>query len=459
MIAFLGNLGLASRAPKLARLNLLSWWGTPDEKTVVMTMNRNDSGSLRWSLGAALLTSMALNGCHRRLHEDHAGPETPSATSNARDTPAMSPSTMPAASASGGPGVPGSASGAPVATGSASPGPAEPSADSARLKTYWGQVGAGRAATVKHNYASAIAAFDRALAVLPDDSRAYAERGYAQLLAKNYGLARDDFDRAAERTTDPNLLAQIWFNYGLTAEQEGRPKDAQSAFARSNEYNPTAEARAKLGDGPVCTARVTKTKEPEQGTRPLGSPTPGNFLSAFAVLAEGREPELKPTSIDQARSLLCPLGNCALAVNEGTPLRLKIGDTTIYGGVVNTADPELSVTPKLLVSKAGPCGVKETVSTRHQHPLHFRVASSYLTEQFKREDGVSCTEGSASCRRECVEGNRVVRDYLFQVTGKTVVLTVEQWASSNSKPAWDVSVEGTSARILGSGCDIHWDLQ
>jgi len=412
----------------------------------------NHQDRIRTRSLSAVLVFGALVACHRAAHEDGA-PEAASAK------PVTAASVKVAAQVGAGTNAGATASADVAVPASASAAPSDPAVDSARLKTYWAQVGAGRVATASKNYSAAIAAFDRALAALPDDARAYSERGYAQLLAKDYGLAREDFDRAAERTTDPKLLAQIWFNYGLTAEQEGRPKDAQSAFARSNQYNPTAEAGAKLGSGPVCTARVTTTKEPEQGTRVIASPAPGSFLSAFSVLAEGREPELKPTSVEQARSLLCPLGSCVLAPHEGTPLRLKIGDTTIYGGAINTADPDLSVTPKLLVSKAGPCGVKEVITTPHQQPLHFRVDLAYFTEQFKGANGAACTEGSASCRRECVEGNRVVRDYLFQVTGKEVMLTVEQWTSSNSKPPWDVSVEGTSARILGSGCDIHWDLQ
>lgn len=73
---------------------------------------------------------------------------------------------------------------------------------------------------------------------------------------------------------------------------------------------------------------------------------------------------------------------------------------------------------------------------------------------------VECTEASASsCVKRCVEGTTLVQDILFSVPGDECLLGIEQWALPGGKLPFDVSVTGTDARIVGSGCDISWDLK
>ena len=315
-------------------------------------------------------------------------------------------------------------------------------------------------ASVKKQYSDALAAFGRALDFLPDDARAYAERGYAQLLAKNYALARDDFDRAALRTDDSKLLAQVWFNYGLTAEQEGRPDDARSAFARSNELNPTNAAAAKLQGGSTCTARVSERKDIE---RTSSAPLPkggGDFLAAFQQLLAGRTADKTPSTVDEARSLLCATGDCVVTPGNGAPLRLKVGGEALYGAVIGLPDNGLRIFSNLTVAKSSPCGNSDTVTIRHQQPFQFHLERAQLVERFEGPAQSECTEAnSAQCTRRCVSGTTLVQDFLFNAAGSASRLLVEQWKTPSGRTPWEVSVTGTDGRILGSGCDIIWDLK
>jgi len=337
------------------------------------------------------------------------------------------------------------------------------SEDAVRLKKYWVAMGQGRVASVKKQYSQALEAFDRALALLPDDARAYAERGYAQLLAKNYGLARADFDRAVLRTEDPKLLAQIWFNYGLTAEQEGRADDAASAFARSNELNPTEAASAKIAGRPTCTARVSQRKDLEGKGRPApasASNGGGDFLLAFQRLLGDRTPDKTPSTADEARSLLCASGDCLVTPGNGAPIRLKVGDEALYGAVMGLPDHGLRIFSKLGVAKLCHCGTNDTFTIRHQEPLQFRIEQAQMVERFEGPGKSECTEANAAqCTRRCVSSTTLVQDFLFSAAGDEARLLVEQWKTPGGKTPWEVSVTGTDGRILGSGCDIVWDLK
>ncbi|MBN2194386.1 MAG: tetratricopeptide repeat protein [Polyangiaceae bacterium] len=315
-------------------------------------------------------------------------------------------------------------------------------------------------ATTKRAFPAALEGFGRALAVMPDDARAYAERGYAQLLAKNFRLAREDFDRAVERTDDRKLLAQIWFNYGLTAEEEGRAEDARSAFARSNEMNPTEAASKRLGGVPTCTARVTETK-PEEGAEESRRPS-GNvdWLGVFERMARTMNDVTRPATPDQARSLLCLRDDCRPEPDRGVAVRLQSERQTAYGVVIATSDGKLRPFARLFTATSGPCGSKSEATVIHQQPLQLHVESSQMLEHFTGLDGQDCKDGQGdSCVRQCRPGTTVIRDYLFNLSGTRVPLEVHQWTPPNGKAPWAVTVSGTDARIQGSGCNVSWSLE
>jgi hypothetical protein len=330
-------------------------------------------------------------------------------------------------------------------------------AEKDRLRNYWKEMAQGRFATTKKSFATAITAFDHALEAMPDDARAYAERGYAQLLAKNFRLARQDFDRAVERTDDRKLLAQIWYNYGLTADEEGRTKDALAAFARSNEMNPTAAAAKRLGGVPTCTARVTE-REGSEDAAP--ATVESDWLGVFDRLAQKIPQTTRPPSSEAARKLLCHETGCKLAPGEGQAISLQAGRRTSLSVVISLAEQKLRVFPGILAYKAGPCGSHKRATVVHQKPLQLHAESTQMLERFAHPDGSNCEEGSADdCVRKCRVGTTAVLDMLFSVSGEEIPLTVEQWAPPDGKAPWAVTVSGEDARIQGEGCNLSWSLQ
>lgn len=145
----------------------------------------------------------------------------------------------------------------PRAATSASVPTAASSADVAKRKAYLAALATGRRATSSGSLVAAIAAFDDALAIEKDDARAYAERGYARLVAGNIEEAATDLATASNLTQDPLLLAQIWFNRGLVDEKRPEPGNAVFDFFIANRLHPSAAARKKLAGKEVCNARST----------------------------------------------------------------------------------------------------------------------------------------------------------------------------------------------------------
>ena len=128
-----------------------------------------------------------------------------------------------------------------------------------KLAAYVHAIARGRKATLAKNWPEAIAAFDEALANKPRDARALAEKGYAELLAKNFHAAlRDLWDASA--TNDAKLGAQVWFNLGLVDEAMKKDDDALIAFWFANQLAPSKAAAAKIAGRAVCPVQVSRDR-------------------------------------------------------------------------------------------------------------------------------------------------------------------------------------------------------
>ncbi|WP_437835604.1 tetratricopeptide repeat protein [Sorangium sp. So ce1153] len=169
---------------------------------------------------------------------------------------------------------------APAPGGSAAALPGSPRVEAAPVdrEAYLGALGQGRAAARKGRYAEAIAAFDRALAAMPHEPRALAERGHARMrLGADLDAAAADLQRAEQLGPDDKLAAQIWYNLGLLDELRGEAELARAAFARSFLLSPTAAARAKAGPGMPCGVLVERREAPSRD----------DFLAPRLVVARG----------------------------------------------------------------------------------------------------------------------------------------------------------------------------
>lgn len=176
-------------------------------------------------------------------------------------------------------------------------------AERASVAQYLKALTDGRKATKAARYADAIAAFNLALETRPSDPRAFAERGYAALLGKDYSSAEDDLRRAAQATVDRGLRAQVFYNLGLVREARG--EDGTSAFALSNFLRPTAAARNKLGGKENCPVEVDRSPKDESVHYRDWLAFYTEYESAFL------HADTKPESNDAARKLLCGASGCA----------------------------------------------------------------------------------------------------------------------------------------------------
>jgi tetratricopeptide (TPR) repeat protein len=131
-------------------------------------------------------------------------------------------------------------------------GPAERRAYAAALRE-------GRKHTLAKNYPAAITAFTQALKAVPEDGRAYSERGYARYLAGDYDAADDDLEVAVAAIDgdDKKLLAQVEFNLGLVNDASEHKGVAAGHFHRSYDLNPTDAARKRMGGCPVTSGPPT----------------------------------------------------------------------------------------------------------------------------------------------------------------------------------------------------------
>jgi hypothetical protein len=169
----------------------------------------------------------------------------------------------------------------------------------------------GRALTVSKKYADAIAAFDEALAALPNDARATSERGYARFLSGDTKGAEKDFDQAVRDAPrdDKKLRAQIYFNLGLVNDKEGDREEAQADFRSSYEYNPTSQAKAKMS---ACPVHVSALATQHFASRAIA-------LATLKQEALGNEPS-DVACDDSSCSVILPVASGVVQVDVGSPI-------------------------------------------------------------------------------------------------------------------------------------------
>lgn len=127
--------------------------------------------------------------------------------------------------------------------------------DAKKFVAYTSALGRGRTATIAKRYPDAFKAFDEALAIRPNDARALAEKGYAELLAGKLDDAADDLG-SASTTTDRDLGAQVWFNLGLVDEARKHPDRALVAFWFSDKLHSSGATQKRLAGRTVCPVTV-----------------------------------------------------------------------------------------------------------------------------------------------------------------------------------------------------------
>lgn len=146
----------------------------------------------------------------------------------------------------------------------------------------------GRELHRKGEYRPAIAAFERALAIDPDDPRALAELGWAAFFAGDLELAEDKTRAALQRSADAKNRGAALYNLGRIAEQRGQRADAIARYQESLRERPNDAVRERLArlDAGVARAREVLTPAPLRG--PFAS------LKAFCAGREARDAVASP---------------------------------------------------------------------------------------------------------------------------------------------------------------------
>jgi hypothetical protein len=125
----------------------------------------------------------------------------------------------------------------------------------AERAAFLGPLNEGRKKSRAKDWPGAMADFERALSVAPNDARVLAEMGWAALNANELAKAETANRRALALTKEPKLRAQILYNTGRVAEAKKDMEAARSAYAASLALRDNAEVKKRL-------AQVGGPKEP-----------------------------------------------------------------------------------------------------------------------------------------------------------------------------------------------------
>ena len=309
-------------------------------------------------------------------------------------------------------------------------------------KAYQQALGRGRLATKAHQWTAAIAAFDGALAVIPDDPRAHSERGYASLLSNDLDGAEKDFRAAEGRQSDKKLEAQIYFNLGLVAEGKGQEEAARLAFARSFALNPLVASRDKLSGKSSCVVGVDRTPK-----------TPRHFatwVAAWQALKDSSDAQL--TDEGAARKAF-GIADCATSCVSGPDYSTGCNYPN-YHLFLPRADGSLDVFENAAQQDQGRCTPPAFVEVKAGAQVHLVVANTLI------EIGYGCAnEGTPEqeCRTFCSNHCTWYRnDVFFDATTHARVLAVSQTGACDGdgthRGGGEIQVEESGVVVEGAGC-------
>jgi|GEM_PF-4176797 len=153
-------------------------------------------------------------------------------------------------------------------------GPKRRSAKQKRPKQYWNLLRKGRAQQRAGDNTAAIASFDAALKLVPNDPRLLSELSWAAFNAKQYERAQRAARTAIAETTRNTIKAEALYNLGRTLEAQGKPKQALRVYLRSQVLRPhkVVAARIETLGGSVPPVIVTPLPTTAPGTRPKFDP-------------------------------------------------------------------------------------------------------------------------------------------------------------------------------------------
>jgi len=118
--------------------------------------------------------------------------------------------------------------------------------DKSERQRFLEALGEGRKLHKKGDYSAAIEAFEKALAISPDDPHALGELGWAAFFAKDFERAEARTREALKRTADPELKGAWLYNLGRIAEERGHKDEAVGFYRQSLRERPNKTVRERL---------------------------------------------------------------------------------------------------------------------------------------------------------------------------------------------------------------------
>jgi hypothetical protein len=197
---------------------------------------------------------------------------------------------------------------------------------------------AARKASSQKRYDEAVSHYTKALSMGKNDAAALGERGYVRFLQHDLKGAEGDLYYAAGAPGEPEVQAQIWYNWGLVSSAQEQAEDARAAFARSLELRPNHAVEAKLGGGSRCTS--TFQRKPEADPRVAVLPS---WLKTHEFLGLPSEPKNE----QEARKMVCSsdglgeVGQMDRDCSDG-----DISSVSCCGGFGRFMLQEMSVVPR-----------------------------------------------------------------------------------------------------------------
>lgn len=104
----------------------------------------------------------------------------------------------------------------------------------------------GRAAFATGDYSAAVASFERAVDLAPEDPRALSELGWAALHARDLAKAERVLVHATELDAEPKIAAASLYNLGRVREAQDRGLEAVALYERSLVLRDNRTVRARL---------------------------------------------------------------------------------------------------------------------------------------------------------------------------------------------------------------------
>jgi tetratricopeptide (TPR) repeat protein len=176
---------------------------------------------------------------------------------------------------------------APSSSLAADAAPPAPSLDKAQLKRYRAIMGEAVRAAKKGKHAQAIAAYDRALAIKPNDQAALTDQGWSAFLLGTLDRAETITRKALAVDGENRRKAAASYNLGRILQQRGDRPGAIAAYVQSLEWRPTRTVRERLATLDPAKAAQMDPLKPVPMLGPFVKP-PENFCQT----SNRRYPEL-----------------------------------------------------------------------------------------------------------------------------------------------------------------------